>query len=129
VAVYRLLTVGSVEIEMMEAQISKKKLERLSITGGDFRKAGRRSRGEMTTEGLRRLLADDVKDIQRRHGGEEGGGEGGVEGDIEEEELERILDRKGMFEEGGLSVEGRMYDLVVIGGSDLLSGISQGGRE
>ena len=58
---------------MMEAQISKKKLERLSITGGDFRKAGRRSRGEMTTEGLRRLLADDVKDIQRRHGGEEGG--------------------------------------------------------
>ena len=83
----------------------------------------------MTTEGLRRLLADDVKDIQRRHGGEEGGREGGVEGDIEEEELGRILDRKGMFEEGGLSVEGRMYDLMVIGGSDLLSGISQGGRE
>ena len=56
VAVYRLLTVGTVEIEMMEAQISKKKLERLSIVGGDFRKAGRRSRGEMTTEGLRELL-------------------------------------------------------------------------
>jgi len=32
VAVYRMLTIGSVEIEMMEAQISKKKLERLSIT-------------------------------------------------------------------------------------------------
>jgi len=134
VAVYRMLTIGSVEIEMMEAQISKKKLERLSITGGDFRQAGRRSRGDITTEGLRRLLADDVKDIQRRHGdgGQEGGkegGKGGAEEDITEEELGKILDRKGMFEEGGLSVDGRMYDLVVIAGSDLLSGISQGNRE
>jgi hypothetical protein len=30
-----------VEIGMMEKQISKKKLERLTIHGGDFRRAGR----------------------------------------------------------------------------------------
>lgn len=65
VAVYRLLTKGSVEIEMMEKQISKKKLERLSIVGGDYRKAGRRSRGEMTTDELRLLLQDDVHNLQR----------------------------------------------------------------
>ena len=41
VMVYRLLTVGSVEISMMEKQISKKKLERLTIHGGDYRKAGK----------------------------------------------------------------------------------------
>ena len=33
VVVYRLLTAGTVEIEMMEKQISKKKLERLTIHG------------------------------------------------------------------------------------------------
>merc|ERR1711937_86269 len=35
VVVYRLLTTGSVEISMMEKQISKKKLERMAVTGGD----------------------------------------------------------------------------------------------
>ena len=39
VAVYRLLTAGSVDIDMMEKQISKKKLERMAIVGGDFHKA------------------------------------------------------------------------------------------
>lgn len=34
---YRLLTSGSVEIDMMKKQISKKKLERLTIHGGDYR--------------------------------------------------------------------------------------------
>merc|ERR1739845_310858 len=37
VAVYRLLTLGSVDIEMMEKQMSKKKLERMTVVGGDFR--------------------------------------------------------------------------------------------
>ena len=41
VAVYRLLTAGSVDMEMMEKQISKKKLDRMAIAGGDFRKGGR----------------------------------------------------------------------------------------
>merc|ERR1712087_796455 len=63
VAVYRLLTVNSVDIDMMEKQISKKKLERMAIVGGDFRKAGSRSRGEFRTEALNELLVDDVKDI------------------------------------------------------------------
>merc|ERR1711885_64362 len=36
VVVYRLLTTGSVEISMMEKQISKKKLERMAVTGGDY---------------------------------------------------------------------------------------------
>lgn len=36
VAVYRLITANSVDIEMMEKQISKKKLERMTIAGGTF---------------------------------------------------------------------------------------------
>lgn len=122
-AVYRLLTVGSVEIEMMEAQISKKKLERLSIAGGDFRKAGRRSRGEMTTEKLRELLKDDVHNIQRMQAGT-GGGE---DGDMGEEELALVLDRRRMFleegAEGAMPEEGHMYDVVRARGADLLSGM------
>jgi len=50
VAVYRLLTVNSVDMEMMEKQVSKKKLERMTIAGGDFRKGGRRSRGNLSFE-------------------------------------------------------------------------------
>ena len=65
VLVYRLLTVGSVEIEMMEKQISKKKLERLTIHGGDYRKAGARSSAQLTINKLRELLDDDVKNLKR----------------------------------------------------------------
>ena len=43
VAVYRLLTVNSVDIEMMEKQVSKKKLERMTIAGGDSRSANQAS--------------------------------------------------------------------------------------
>merc|ERR1712087_1052469 len=66
VAVYRLLTVNSVDIDMMEKQISKKKLERMAIVGGDFRKAGSRSRGEFRTDQLNTLLDDDVKDLSAK---------------------------------------------------------------
>jgi SNF2 family DNA or RNA helicase len=48
VLVYRLLTVGSVEIDMMEKSISKKKLERLTVHGGDYRRAGERSGEQLT---------------------------------------------------------------------------------
>lgn len=128
VAVYRLLTVGSVEIEMMEAQISKKKLERLSITGGDFRKAGRRSRGAITAEGLRELLKDDVHNIQRMQAAA-GAAHGGVaEGDMSEEELALVMDRRRMFlgegEEGAMAEEGHMYDVVRARGGDILSGMA-----
>jgi len=60
------LTAGSVEIEMMEKQMSKLKLERLSITGGDFRKAGKRLGGKITSEKLRILLEDDVRNLAKR---------------------------------------------------------------
>ena len=62
VAVYRLLTTGSVEIDMMEKQISKKKLERMAISGGNFAKPGQRREGEaFTVDVLQHLLSDDVK--------------------------------------------------------------------
>lgn len=47
-------------------QISKKKLERVAVQGGDFGKAGRRTAGEMTVSHLRKLLEDDVEDLAKR---------------------------------------------------------------
>lgn len=61
VVTYRLLTSGSVEIDIMKKQISKKKLERLTIHGGDYRQAGRRQSKAVTIDDLRLLLEDDVK--------------------------------------------------------------------
>ena len=43
--VYRFLTIGSVEIDMMEKQMSKKKLERMAISGGNFAKPGQQVSG------------------------------------------------------------------------------------
>lgn len=116
VAVYRLLTAGSVDIDMMEKQISKKKLERMAIVGGDFRKAGSRSQGDFSTSRLTSLLADDIKDLQ--------GKVGDVEHiKIDEEELAMILDRKRLFAEGADAVpsEGKMYDVVEAEKVDTLS--------
>jgi hypothetical protein len=36
------------------------------IVGGDFRKAGSRSKGEFKTEALTELLESDVKDLQSK---------------------------------------------------------------
>lgn len=47
-------------------QISKKKLERVTVQGGDFGKAGHRTNGEMTVPHLRKLLEDDVEDLGKR---------------------------------------------------------------
>ena len=107
VAVYRLLTVNSVDIEMMEKQISKKKLERMAIVGGDFRKAGSRSRGEFKTEALNELLDDDVKDLQNK----------GTDVEsirIDDEEFENIMNREKLFAEGpgAIPTEGKMYDVI-----------------
>jgi len=107
VAVYRLLTVNSVDIDMMEKQISKKKLERMAIVGGDFRKAGSRSKGEFRTESLNELLDDDVKDLQSK----------GLDADtirIGDEEFEAIMDRERLFAEGegAIPTEGKMYDVI-----------------
>ncbi|CAM9596761.1 unnamed protein product [Chrysoparadoxa australica] len=122
VMVYRLLTTGSVEIDMMEKAISKKKLERMAVQGGDFRKAGRRSRGQLTSVGLRKLLQDDVKDLlSRKHEGSSG------EGAISEEELSKVLDRSLIFAEGNepkLPSDGAMYDVVDPTLDSLLSDMS-----
>lgn len=107
VAVFRLLTAGSVDIDMMEKQISKKKLERMAIVGGDFRKAGVRKRGEFDTRVLSALLEDDIKDLQAKTSDVE-------EIKISEEELDCILDRKRLFAEGkdAIPTEGKMYDIL-----------------
>jgi ATP-dependent DNA helicase len=115
VAVYRLLTANSVDIEMMEKQISKKKLERMAITGGDFRKAGSRSRGEVTFQTLTNLLQDDIKDLNLK-------GQGVENIKIDDEEFELIMNRDRLFGEGSdaIPTEGKMYDVVKVGGEDIL---------
>ncbi|CAM9408248.1 unnamed protein product [Discosporangium mesarthrocarpum] len=106
VVVYRLLTAGSVEIDMMEKQISKNKLARMAVHGGDFRKAGRRSRGTLTTAGLRQLLVDDVENLAKRGTCLEAGE--GVDQAIPEEELDSILDRNRLFV--GTEWNGSLYE-------------------
>jgi ATP-dependent DNA helicase len=115
VAVYRLLTANSVDIEMMEKQISKKKLERMAITGGDFRKAGSRSRGEVTFQALSSLLQDDIKDLNSK-------GHGVENIKIDDEEFELIMNRDKLFAEGSdaIPTEGKMYDVIKVGGEDIL---------
>merc|ERR1712157_124839 len=109
VAVYRLLTLGSVDIEMMEKQISKKKLERMAIVGGDFRKAGLRSRGSFDHQTLKSLLSDDIKDLQTK-----GASDNGAIIQIDDQEFDAIMDRSKLFQEGddALPKEGKMYDII-----------------
>ena len=96
VVVYRMLAKGSVEIDMMAKQISKRKLERMTIHGGDYRKAGSRAGGtELTLARLRQLLEDDVRNLSRMTTG--GGGASVAEvaaasDDIDDQELSLILD-------------------------------------
>lgn len=62
---------------MMKRQISKKKLERLTMQGGDYRKAGRREgQQQVTLSELKALLEDDVKNLDKRE--KEGHGIGGT---------------------------------------------------
>lgn len=119
VAVYRLLTVNSVDIEMMEKQVSKKKLERMTIAGGDFRKAGRRSQGDFDADKLGSLLQSDVKDLTAKGADVE-------DVKINDEEFEMIMDRKRLFEVGDKQIptEGRMYDVVEGEKVDLIGNMS-----
>mmetsp|Transcript_34077 Transcript_34077/g.71758 ORF Transcript_34077/g.71758 Transcript_34077/m.71758 type:complete len:828 (+) Transcript_34077:171-2654(+) len=119
VAVYRLLTVNSVDIDMMEKQISKKKLERMAIVGGDFRKAGSRSKGEFKTESLNELLDDDVKDLQSK----------GLDADtirIDDGEFEAIINRERLFALGDSAIptEGKMYDVIDAHKGDMLGSMT-----
>lgn len=115
VAVYRLLTVNSVDIEMMEKQVSKKKLERMTIAGGDFRKAGRRSVGDFDADQLQSLLKSDIKDLNAKGGDIE-------DIKISDEEFELIIDRKRLFQKGkdAIPTEGKMYDVIDAAGGDVL---------
>ena len=63
---YLLSSLLSVSSCACRHQISKKKLERVTVQGGDFGKAGQRTNGEITVSGLRKLLEDDVEDLAKR---------------------------------------------------------------
>mmetsp|Transcript_62423 Transcript_62423/g.94280 ORF Transcript_62423/g.94280 Transcript_62423/m.94280 type:complete len:649 (+) Transcript_62423:306-2252(+) len=119
VAVYRLLSCNSVDIEMMEKQISKKKLERMTIAGGDFRKGGKRSQGDMSFEKLQSLLESDIQDMSSKGADVE-------DIKISDEEFEMIMDRKRLFSEGDAAVptEGKMYDIIDAASGDMLSSMS-----
>lgn len=126
VVVYRLLTMASVEIDMMKKQLSKKKLERLAIEGGEFGRAGERAtrRKRLEVDDLKRLLMDDVRRLGMNHhtitnsivtldsDDEERGEENirknknrvdsgastiGVLDDITDKELDMIMDRERLF--------------------------------
>jgi hypothetical protein len=107
-----------VDIEMMEKQMSKKKLERMTIAGGDFRKAGRRFQGfqgVMSFEHLSKLLQSDIKDINAKGGDVE-------DIKIDDSEFDMIMDRKKLFGEGDVAIpqEGKMYDVVDAATGDML---------
>jgi len=107
VVVYRLLTIGSVEIELMEKQFSKKKLERMAIQGGNFTRPGQRRDGSFTVDTLKNLLDDDVANIQERASAED------RTQAISEEELELIMNRDKLFAEPcQIPTDGKMYDII-----------------
>lgn len=112
---YRLLTFGSVDIDMMEKALSKKKLERMAIAGGGFKKPGHKASAAMSFKTLADLLMDDIKDLQSK-----GQDEANVM--ISDEEFNLIMDRGTLFAEGGNAIptEGRMYDIIEAAGGDLL---------
>jgi len=104
---------------MMEKQISKKKLERMAIAGGDFRKAGSRSKGVFSSNNLSKLLEDDIKDLH--------GKAIDVENiKIDDIEFERIMDRKRLFEDGKDSIpnEGKMYDIIDANNGEILGAMN-----
>lgn len=126
VVVYRLLTSGSIEIDMMKKQVSKRKLERLTIQGGDFSKAGRRKTA-IGLEELRDLLEDDVKNLSRQESAPAGSAQEWLHKDISDEELELVMNRDCLFADPDsgedVPVEGEMYDIVTSGGESILQAL------
>jgi len=108
VAVYRLVTANSIEIEMMEKAISKKKLERMAISGGDFRQPGRRTGAALSTSALQRLLEDDISSLQRMAQKAEI-----EELNISDEEFDLFMNRERIFN-GTLPEDGNMYSVVEV---------------
>ena len=89
--------------------------------GGDFNRAGQRSRGELTTDSLRSLLEDDVNLAQRILASDSER----TDDDITDEELAMIMDRQKVFSAEGIPTEGVNYDIVFgsTGGGGLLTGM------
>jgi hypothetical protein len=128
---------------MMKKQMSKKKLERLTMQGGDYRKAGRREgQQSVTLDELRALLQDDVKNLHRRE--QEGrrasagadvsaaSGEGTavewIQKDISDHELDLIMDRRKLFPEMTLSALPSTASLLSVeGATSVDSGVSVSG--
>jgi ATP-dependent DNA helicase len=131
VIAYRLLTACTVEIDMMAKQISKKKLERLAIVGGDFSRVGGRDGGGMSLKRLRKLLEDDMN-LARKSTVEVLKGLEITAGSISEKELDLVMDRDRLFDaflkegddhaNGGVLMEGEMYDILCATRSDKISG-------
>jgi ATP-dependent DNA helicase len=141
VIVYRFLTAGSIEIEMMAKQISKKKLERLTIHGGDFNM--KRAPGKtLTLTRLRQLLTDDVKNLNRMIRNDDEDLEDDIQRDdnndnsaqskhftkfdINESEFSFIMNRDQIFSNDGSNIpeEGSMYDVINVETSGVLQGIN-----
>ena len=97
--------------------MSKNKLARMAISGGDFRKAGVRSKGEFSADNLSNLLEDDIKDLHAKGADVES-----VK--IDDEEFDAIMDRKRLFIEGDGAIpsEGKMYDMIDANKGDQLLG-------
>ena len=119
VVTYRLLTAGTVEIDMMERQVSKKKLERLAIVGGDFGRAGSRDGGSMSLQRLRKLLEDDVKGLASRRTDASSAmvamlaDKENYAESISEAELEMIMSRERLFDGSDeIPLDGEMYDIL-----------------
>jgi hypothetical protein len=114
---------------------SKKKLDRMTMHGGDFRQAGKRQGQELTSSYLRALLEDDVRGLNRRkdtkaaedelRSGAGAGAEANADApqDLTDEELDRLVDREKVFEvdpETGeylFPTEGAMFDIVTTSAS------------
>lgn len=100
VAVYRLITENSVENRMLEKINAKRKLERLVIQRGNFKKAGESTLKALQAEELEDLLRDDVT---IRSGEAKGG--------IQTDELAKIMDRDLLFSKI-LPMHGQGYEFV-----------------
>lgn len=126
---------------MMKKQLSKKKLERLTMQGGDYRKAGRREgRQQISLNDLRSLLEDDVKNLSRMETkakseqiiiNDDGNGDDGdtvttgvsnawIQRDISDVELDMIMDRDRLFP----SILKSSSSFSSSGSSDALAAIS-----
>ena len=114
---------------------SKKKLERMTIHGGDYGHAGQRSGAPLTLKRLKQLLEDDVANLNRMSvvslSAAARDDEPVVDQqDMSEEEFDIVTDREKLFRENWMDLvprEGLMYDVVVstdgaVGGLQSVSG-------